>query len=109
RALRGVSGRLPPWARPPESERLAGLGLRPLGARVEPWLPAIPRRAGRRRRVDRGSRRGRALLAVPAPARPGLAVGHPRATGPSLAFAGMAAPGGTGPIGPFPAGIDDPD
>ena len=87
RGLRRLPGRLPPRPRLAAGQRVAGLGLRAVGAPVEPGLPAGPRRARPPGGGDRRGRRGRALRALPAPVRPVVAAG--RAERPVAAVTGF--------------------
>ena len=76
RALRLLPDRLPPRPRRAPGERLARFGLRPVGRREQPRVPASAARARPDGRRDRRDRRGRALRGVPGPTRarrrPGL-------------------------------------
>src|SRR5690242_6077598 len=65
RGLRGVSRRLPPGPRPPPPGWLAGQRVRPLVAGAQPRVPALARRAPRRRSSDRRAGRGAALRRIP--------------------------------------------
>ena len=93
RGLRLLPGRLPPGPRRPAGRRLEGLGPGAVGPRVEPGLPALPGRPPLGGRRHRRARRGGAVRAVPAPARPGLAPRLDRLSRPSAARPGRRRPG----------------
>ncbi len=73
RGLRLLPGGLPPGPRRPAGGGLEGLGPGPVGPRVEPGLPPVPRRSPLVGRIDRRARRRGAVRAVPPPARPVVA------------------------------------